>query len=411
VGLFERLGIKKETRRARAARESELAGELGTAVELYLEAELPDEAARVLLLRADAERAPEKRLAFCASAADVAEDAALQRRAAARKALLSFDLLTARGGSIMKSEIVGVARALEDAGELERAADAYAMAGDDDGEVRVLTAAGAIERLEERLRVSDTAARDLRELDRTLRTMADLDRTAERRAALDAAAAWLAAHDDERVADAARAIRARLVRGPLVRLEVGGVVADYALGNEVTVGRGDATIVASSRAVSRRHVRIRRGEKGAVVEDLGTRNGTILAGAKLVGDIPISSGVELRLGGEVLCTIQPAQAHAPLPLVVDVAAERYVVPLGPMPVGPWHVSHEDGDDGGYCVLSVPPGAPRPVLGGYELATRVELCIGDELRETRSGPVRVRVVAPGGAILRRREGAPSEPERP
>jgi len=70
VGLLERFlsKSKRESRRAREAQAKELAGELASAVDLYLEAGLPDEAARVLLLRADAEPAPEKRLAFCALA-------------------------------------------------------------------------------------------------------------------------------------------------------------------------------------------------------------------------------------------------------------------------------------------------------------------------------------------------------
>ena len=68
MGFFERLfsRSKREGRRAQEAHERELAGDLGAAVLLYGEAGLPDEAARVLLVRADAERSAEKRIAFCA---------------------------------------------------------------------------------------------------------------------------------------------------------------------------------------------------------------------------------------------------------------------------------------------------------------------------------------------------------
>src|SRR6185436_11883170 len=121
----------------------------------------------------------------------------------------------------------------------------------------------------------------------------------ERRAALDLALGLLAKREDERVADAARAIRARLTRGPVVDLEIGGVLRRYALGAEVTIGRGDATIVITSRAVSRRHLRLYRAEGEAFVEDLGTRNGTMLAGARLTAPIPVRDGVRLDLGGEV----------------------------------------------------------------------------------------------------------------
>src|SRR5690242_1929789 len=58
VGIFDRFvgRGKSEGRRAKEARAKELAGDLPAAVDLYQEAGLPDEAARVLLLRADAER-------------------------------------------------------------------------------------------------------------------------------------------------------------------------------------------------------------------------------------------------------------------------------------------------------------------------------------------------------------------
>ncbi len=40
---------------------------------------------------------------------------------------------------------------------------------------------------------------------------------------------------------------------------------------------------------------------------------------------------------------------------------------------------------------------RPYLGDFQLAARVELCHGDEIRAARGGPVRLRVpAARGGA---------------
>ena len=57
-GLFDRLGIGSAKRREAKARKLELAGDLEGATALYVDAERPDEAARVLLLRADAEARP-----------------------------------------------------------------------------------------------------------------------------------------------------------------------------------------------------------------------------------------------------------------------------------------------------------------------------------------------------------------
>jgi hypothetical protein len=276
---------------------------------------------------------------------------------------------------------------------LEPAADAYALAGDAESEVRVLTAAGAIERLEERLRATEASAREQRDLDLALRRIADLDRTAERRAALELALATLAKREDERVADAARAIRARLTRGPVVDLEIGGERIRYALGAEVTIGRGDATIVISSRAASRRHLRIFRGEADVFVEDLGTRNGTQLAGARITGPIRVGDGLRLELGGEVPFEIAPATREGLAPgdlFDIEVAGVGYAAPLGELKVDGLRIDHEAVRDESYVVLRTPPGAARPYLGDFQLAARVELCAGDEIKKERGGAVLIRV---------------------
>jgi hypothetical protein len=391
VGFFDRFlpKAKREGRLAREAHERELAGDLGAAVSLYTEAGSPDDAARVLLLRADAEPSPEKRMAFCAMAAETAADADLARKARGRKALIGFDALRGRGGAFLPSEVLAVARELEEAGELERAAEAYALAGDGEAEVRALTAAGAIEKLEERLKAAEAATRSQRELETSLRRIADLDRTAERRAALDVARAALAERDDARIADAARAVRARLLRGPVVELEVDGERRRYALGGEVTIGRGDATIVVASRAISRRHLRIGRTRDGACVEDLETRNGTMLAGARLSAPLPVGEGVSLMLGGEVPCRVEPVTTGL---FVIEVAGARYLAPLGDLPVHGWHVGVDATTDEGYVVLVTPEGAERPYLGHFQLAARVELAHGDEIRAARGGPVCLAVPA-------------------
>ncbi|MFT3772875.1 MAG: FHA domain-containing serine/threonine-protein kinase [Minicystis sp.] len=372
MGFFDRFlpKSKREGRLAREAQERELSGDLGAAVSLYTEAGLPDDAARVLLLRADAEGSVEKRMAFCALAAATAAGEELKTKARARKALIAFDTLRSRGGAFLANEVLVVARELEDTGELERAAEAYALGGDGEGEVRALTAAGAIEKLEERLKAAESATRSQRELETSLRKIADLDRTAERRAALEVARAALADRDDARLADAARAIRARLLRGPVVELAIEGEIRRCALGDEVTIGRGDATIVIASRAVSRRHLRVARGAAGVFVEDLETRNGTMLAGARIGAALPVGEGVSLMLGGEVPCNVAPAERGM---VVITLAGTSYLAPLGDLPVHGWRVAA----DGELVTLVTPAGAERPYLGNYQLAARVELAHGDQ----------------------------------
>lgn len=392
MGFFDRFVPKSQrtNRQAKAARAKEMSGELADAVDLYQEAGLPDEAARVLLMRADGERSAEKRIALLALAAYTAQSEDIKKKAGGRKAMVSFDVLRGRGGSFLKSEVLAVARELEEAGELEPAADAYALAGDADGEIRALTAAGAIDRLEERLRANEAATRDERDLELTLRRIADLDRTAERRAALELALGMLAKRDDQRIADAARAIRAHLTRGPVVDLEIDGQPRRYALGLEITVGRGDATIVVASRAASRKHLRVRRAPGGGfLAEDLDTRNGTLLAGARISGAIPVGDGLRLELGGEVPCVIMPRSDGN---IDIEIGGLSYVAPLGELVIDGWVVDHEAVRDESFVVLRSPPGAQRPYLGDFQLAARVELCAGDEIRSSRGGAVRLRVPA-------------------
>ncbi len=146
----------------------------------------------------------------------------------------------------------------------------------------------------------------------------------------------------------------------MVDLEIDGQPARYALGAEVTVGRGDATIVVASRAASRKHLRIRRAPGGGfLAEDLDTRNGTLLAGARITGAIPVGEGLHLELGGEVPCEITP---RADGNLDIEIGGLNYVAPLGELTIDGWAVDHEAVRDESFVVLRSPPGAQRPYLG-------------------------------------------------
>ena len=391
MGMFDRFrGVGPDGYRAKSARRLELAGDLEGAVRTFLDAEMPDDAARVLLLRADAEIAVDKRMAFCLQASKIALDRKLAKQALSRKALIRFDLVRQRSGS-MKSEVLLAAKELEEAEEFETAADAYVLAGDAEGEIRALTAAGLIDRLEEKLRVSQASARTDNELALAQKRIADLDKIGERRAALALAKATIdKGIVDERVDLAARSIRAKLCRGPLCELKLGKEVRRYALGPEVTIGRGEATIVVGTRALSRVHLRVRRAADGVLVEDAGTRNGTYLAGARISAPIPIGDGVTLKLGGEVPCTVRPADGATQ----IEVGGRSYFAPLGPLRVGTSEIDLDGpgGDDGSFVVLRSKPMTPA-FLGEYQLGPVVELCAEDAPSDARSGPPLL-VVLPG-----------------
>jgi pSer/pThr/pTyr-binding forkhead associated (FHA) protein len=70
-----------------------------------------------------------------------------------------------------------------------------------------------------------------------------------------------------------------------------------ALSSPVTVGRGrDVDLVLADDLVSRRHARVSRRGTGAVVEDLGSRNGTFVNGNQIYSPTRLKPGDQLQLG-------------------------------------------------------------------------------------------------------------------
>lgn len=400
-GLFERFGGKE--RKEAQAKKKELAGDLEKAVELYLEAELPAEAARILLLRADAEADPNKRMVLCAQAARVGEGTEEGDIAKRRKALLGFDVVKGSRGATMHGELVRVAAELEECGAWEEAAEAYRMAGDTEAEIRVLKEAGAIEELEERLRQTSQQAKHERDRTQLLRRLRDLDRIAERRVALKSALEWLEREPDEQIELEVDRIRSKLLRGPVIELVVHGVPTRYALGSTITIGRAHADVVVCSSAISRQHLKLRRGEDGVTVEDLQTRNGTTLAGARLSGPMPVSRGVSLELAGQVPCRIEPAYPDDLAgPLALEIAGEHYVAPLGPLRIGGWVIVDAHHGEDQFIVLRTLDGRDPPHMAGFRLAHEIELCEGDEICQERAGEVTIAVPTS------KERGAPSLP---
>ena len=66
---------------------------------------------------------------------------------------------------------------------------------------------------------------------------------------------------------------------------------------EHVLGRDPALdLCIDSSSVSRRHARLRVGDGKAVLEDLGSKNGTFVNGQKLTGAVPLSDRDQVRLG-------------------------------------------------------------------------------------------------------------------
>jgi pSer/pThr/pTyr-binding forkhead associated (FHA) protein len=105
------------------------------------------------------------------------------------------------------------------------------------------------------------------------------------------------------------------------------------LTTEVTIGRGrDAGLVLADELVSRRHARVTPSGPGAVVEDLGSRNGTFLNGDGIHGPTRLEPGDQLQLGVTLVelrsasqIAERPSAVHpVPPPLAVPVRAPDYL---------------------------------------------------------------------------------------
>ncbi len=104
------------------------------------------------------------------------------------------------------------------------------------------------------------------------------------------------------------------VAGPhLLALEGPDAGRRLPLGDEATLGRSRAASIRLSDATaSRRHARVTRAGVGFTLEDLGSKNGLRLGGARLGRTpAPLRPGDEIALGESVLALVLPADAGAP----------------------------------------------------------------------------------------------------
>lgn len=302
-------------------------------------------------------------------------------RAVARAARLTLDMFRSLGGRGKREAIRDAAGELERAGEHARAGEMYALGGDQ-GEV---SRVGVPEKTPpSEISAGEEAAAVLGEIDA-------LDKRGLRLAALAAARAYLGDHDDAEVAAFARGVSARLARVPTVTMAVDDREARVVLADAITIGRVGATIELRSPLVSRLHVRLRRRDGVAVVEDLGSHNGTFIAGARLAAPLPIGDGIGLAIGGEIPCSIQPAPGVLAGAFAIDVSGERWLAPLGPLSVAGFMIALERHGEESVIALHPAEGGTA-TLGGLPIETAIELSRGDVVAIERGPepPVTLRI---------------------
>jgi DNA-binding response OmpR family regulator len=109
-------------------------------------------------------------------------------------------------------------------------------------------------------------------------------------------------------------------------------------GEMITIGRAvESDIVITSRRVSREHARVRRAGRHAMLEDLGSTNGTFLNDERVLAPVALHEGDRIQIGDVTLVFHDPdiTFRDTPFPeLELDLAAgvvrvDRRVVTLAP----------------------------------------------------------------------------------
>lgn len=382
MGFFSKVGELFAGRRRAGlarARRLEATGALEEATASYVELDERAEAVRVLLLRAEAALDVERRRLLLGQAAALASGEQA-REVEAKRARLTLDLIESSAYAPSRAELQALAARLEQVGEAGLAAEVYARVGDREAEARMLVEAGAIDRLEAVLDSEQARERAERERLALHTRVGDLALSGARREAL--AVGGDLREPDARVADLLKSIQVRRISLPRVRLSLGGETLDVIFGDEVTLGRAEATLVIASPAVSRTHLSIRRSPEGPEAVDLGSRNGTLLAGARLGAPVRVGPGLELELGGEVRVQLTPWQNGG---VRIAYASEVVHAPLGALELDGWKLSAADD---GWLELEL--GAPA-LLDALAVHGVIQLLRGDRLRRSVDGPVLLEVV--------------------
>jgi serine phosphatase RsbU (regulator of sigma subunit) len=95
---------------------------------------------------------------------------------------------------------------------------------------------------------------------------------------------------------------------------------DFVLeGDSVVIGRSsDSTLTLADRSLSRHHCRLTRGAEGWLVEDLGSRSGTLVNGAPIAGPTALAAGDTLQLSTTMLTLLRRGQEPGPRPASADL---------------------------------------------------------------------------------------------
>ena len=371
VGLFKRLfGGGGDERRAIAA---EAAGDYAEAARHWALADEPEKVAEMHLLRA--ERATDRAIEIAAlrDALRWSPETSHVRKRTAR-ALASALLTRARIEGVAtekdRAAVREAAGLFDLAGDHGDAGGAWELAGDDEAAARAFERGGLVDRMEQALGRDEKRARGVRHLREAFEEYELYEKSGDRESAR---AALQRAVD---IAEDKGEYRRLLTELDGRRLIEGRVALATRPGGKLTVlvGRGVASLGRDascdlplrSGGVSRTHAEIVADAGGFRVRDAGSRNGTLLGGMIIAGELPLEGTGQIGLGE-------------------DCAVGFRVEPGGRA----LHLEVARGLDKGVTALVVRPGQAASLTGATGLAATLRFERGRPYLEAEGGrPVRL-----------------------
>lgn len=386
MSFFRRM-FSRPYRRARAA---EGAGDYRQAAIHYVEADLPEDAANALLFHAARVSTLEERLlAYRDALRWLPEDHPRRQEVEGQLGLAVVDDARRRGARTAeeKRRLEDAAHRLERAERPAEAANAWELLERWADAARCLEQAGEVERLETLLTLTSEDEDQARQIRRGVKDYEMAMAVGARGEARDALRSALDLDPGDRaVADLLRRLEARFPQPRRVELAVDGrrIVGVGRL--PVVLGRVGADVPFRGASVSRRHAELSVADGQVIVKDLGSRNGTLIRGVPIGGEVRLAGDTAIGLGDDVQIRAT-VTAGGGLHLVVDRGLDRGLVVLaGPgelaLPEAPGSLSFVEGAP----TLTADPGAPL-VLGRQKCDVPIRLLIDDEIS---LGPHRIEV---------------------
>ncbi len=330
--------------RVRRARAAEAEGRHRDAASLYAAMGEMVDAGRCLAHVGDRATDHEERLAAWLDALAVFPTIATDERKAVEikigRAILEEAKVRGVATPEERRRVADAADRLERSSKYAEAADAFELLGQKNDAARCLELGGEVDRLETLLAESNAVdareARIRRLVSEHELALALGDRRAARASLREVVSL---APDDAGMRQLLRRVEERWISAP-VTLVVGGKRVAFSQRVPALIGRSDADVVVRGTSVSRRHAEIAQESGRFVIRDLGSRNGTLVSGMPLAGQLPIEGTLELGLGDDVTVTLRPAGQG--IELEVQKGLDR----------GLLHVIGASAGDGA-CVLPIP----------------------------------------------------------